>query len=226
MRGRRRGGAACTTKAQRVEREERADHLRQMVTTRDLLISIHVPQGHIYWSTVSLVTSFFPQLVLPSLNCLLRCLHCQTAIKVTICPTTTRVGNTLPGGLSGIRPGTEWGLAGSRDSWESPGERWGCVEEGGASQGCGAAVLDFKPKRKPTCLQLTREQSERAPLPPFFLLLTQTAGKSGRAPTHSLLLVPSLPSFHNLFSYVHSDLHDFASLLSQVHLSLLIVALK
>lgn len=49
-------------------------------------------------------------------------------------PTTTRVGNTFPGGLAGIWPGTKWRVPGSENRWKSwgggEGERWRGVETG------------------------------------------------------------------------------------------------
>ncbi|TWW65554.1 hypothetical protein D4764_21G0004540, partial [Takifugu flavidus] len=54
------------------------------------------------------------RLVLP---CLERALHRHTAIKATMCPTTTRAGNTLPGGLAGIGPGQKWTVPVSEGRW-------------------------------------------------------------------------------------------------------------
>lgn len=71
-----------------------------------------------------------------ALPCFLRTRHCQTAIKVTMCPTTTRAGNTLPGGLAGIRPAIKvespprWFL---EDRWTS----WGSRTGGGWRRGSG-----------------------------------------------------------------------------------------
>lgn len=72
---------------------------------------------------------------LPSLSAL-RTLHRQTAIKVTMWPTTTKVGNTFPGGLAGIR---------ARFSVESPGL---CRQgEGGGAKAKGEGGVEKRGQR-------------------------------------------------------------------------------
>lgn len=79
------------------------------------------------------------QLVLP---CLVPTLHRHTAIRVTMCPTSTRAGNTFPGGLVSIGPAHEWTVPGSA-------VRWGGVKgeerEGGGGVWCHSGVLVLQP---------------------------------------------------------------------------------
>lgn len=107
------------------------------------------------------------QLVLP---CLVLTLHRHTAIRVTMCPTSTRAGNTFPGGLVSIGPAHEWTVPGSA-------VRWGGVKgeerEGGGGVWCHSGVLVLQPSLSVTFeRESSREQSSPPPALPLSLPTT------------------------------------------------------
>lgn len=99
------------------------------------------------------------RLVLP---CLERALHRHTAIKATMCPTTTRAGNTVPGGLAGIGPGQKWTVPVSEG-------RWGGVKgeegwrRGGLGVCCHSRILVLQPKLSVTYKRASRLQQQPSP---------------------------------------------------------------
>lgn len=75
------------------------------------------------------------------LPCLLRFLKRHTAMRVTMCPKTTRVGSMGPGGLAGIWTEISWEQALAAATGGRP-----CGERGAGQRGCGGR--DFN---KRTC---------------------------------------------------------------------------
>lgn len=201
------------------ERGETSDEDKRQVTfnTEKETWPTYLPQDprdivfyHLPWSKPQR-NSF--SAVLP---CLLRSFHCHTTIKVTMWPTTTRVGNTFPGGLTGIGPGYRVGRRRLRRQVGGPGWK---VRGSGGSEGGGVGgpsrgvVPSWTLNKQPSCSRLTREreQSERASPPSFFFPVTQSSGTNYWALSPSLFFHnPSFLSIYYSFYYLTkpSPLHS------------------
>lgn len=96
-----------------------------------------------------------------------------------MCPTTTRAGNTFPGGLVGIGPARKWTVPGSEDRWGGvKGEEREEGGEGALGVWCHSGDLELPP----SCRWLLKERAEYSSGPPLPLCDSVLWQKSGPPP--------------------------------------------